>query len=152
MARTMASSTRTYSFAVGATGVLGLCWGMALVVDQVTARLGTPGMFFVLIGAVAGVLHGAEDKSVSTNKQSPNGKRRKSWNQDNTTDGAVAKLFLEDKENQRKHERVREERHASLKMIEIAPVMGCGGGEQVSAGPGSHRARDGGVGAEEGSA
>ena len=45
-----------------------------------------------------------------------------------TTDGAVlvAKLFLEDKENQRKHERAREERAYALveRMIEIVtPVM-----------------------------
>jgi hypothetical protein len=47
------------TFAVGATGVLGLCWGMAWLLTGVTAWLGTPGMFFVLIAAVAGVLHGA---------------------------------------------------------------------------------------------
>ena len=46
----------------------------------------------------------------------------------NTTDGAVlvAKLFLEDKENQRKHERNREERAYALveKLIEVVtPVM-----------------------------
>ena len=46
-------------FAVGATGVLGLCWGMAWLLTGVTAWLGTPGMFFVLLTAVLGFIHGA---------------------------------------------------------------------------------------------